>query len=480
MKRVLSIITFIFVWQMVAFAQPSIKIQVDQLLKDSLLKTSEVGISVYDLTENRYLYRNQSKKLFRPASIQKLVTAITGLSVLGEQHRLSTNIYRSGTLKNGILEGNLYVVGGFDSEFIYSSMEGMAQMLYQSGIREVKGKLIADVSMMDSLYWGAGWSWDDAPYSFQPMISPLMVQKGTVEITAQPTNIGEPAQLICTPSSSYYTIVNQTKSVSSGETKLTLSRDWMNNDNKIIVTGNISTLQRAKITISHSSDYFMHTFIQRAADRGITLPNYTYGELPTDSSQVQFVGRLSHPLRLVLQRAMKNSDNLSAEAILYQTAQKELAKKHLSREDGVKVIKRVITELGLDPEKYNLVDGCGVSLYNYLSPELLLTYLKYAYSQKSIFDELYPALPISGVDGTLSGRMKEGKAYKKIHAKTGSVTGVSSLAGYATAANGHLLAFVIINQNVLQSSKARAWQDKFCEVLCGYGEENTNQSITSH
>ena len=67
--------------------------------------------------------------------------------------------------------------------------------------------------------------------------------------------------------------------------------------------------------------------------------------------------------------------------------------------------------------------------------------------------------------------MKEGIAYNKIHAKTGSVTGVSSLAGYATAANGHLLAFVIINQNVLQSSKARTWQDKFCEVLCGYGEE---------
>ena len=89
-----------------------------------------------------------------------------------------------------------------------------------------------------------------------------------------------------------------------------------------------------------------------------------------------------------------------------------------------------------------------------------------SYSQKPIFDELYPALPIAGVDGTLGGRMKEGKAYKNVHAKTGSVTGVSSLAGYATASNGHIIAFSVINQNVMSSAKARAFQDKVCELLC--------------
>ena len=84
----------------------------------------------------------------------------------------------------------------------------------------------------------------------------------------------------------------------------------------------------------------------------------------------------------------------------------------------------------------------------------------------SIFQPFYESLPIAGVDGTLEHRMKKSKAYRKIHAKTGTVTGISSLAGYAKAANGHQLAFVIINQNVIKARQARIFQDKICEILC--------------
>ena len=75
-------------------------------------------------------------------------------------------------------------------------------------------------------------------------------------------------------------------------------------------------------------------------------------------------------------------------------------------------------------------------------------------------------MPIAGIDGTLEHRMKKSKAYRKVHAKTGTVKGVSSLAGYAKASNGHLLAFVIINQNVMKARQARVFQDKVCEILC--------------
>ncbi len=450
---------------MIAFAQPGLRTKLNLLLKDDLFKTSELGLSVYDLTANKYLYRYQSKKLYRPASVEKLVTVITGLSILGPHHRFSTTLYHTGEIRNDTLNGNLYVVGGLDSEFMDPSMDELVQMLYQSGIRTVTGKLIADVSMTDSLYWGPGWSWDDAPYSFQPIISPLMFHKGYVEVSAKPEKKDLPATLVCVPASSYYTLSNQTVSNNSQNDKFNLSRHWMDNRNDILATGSISSTQRERITVSSSSSFFMHTFLQRARIRGVHLPDYTYGELPVDSSAV-FVARLSHPFRLALQRAMKNSDNLSAEAILFNTAAKQSGKQHLNREDGVKVIQQFISKLGLDPETYNIVDGCGVSLYNYISPELLVTYLKYAYSQKKIFRELYPVLPIAGVDGTLSGRMKDGKAYKNVHAKTGSVTGVSSLAGYAKASNGHLIAFAIINQNVMQTAKARAFQDQLCEILC--------------
>ena len=98
-------------------------------------------------------------------------------------------------------------------------------------------------------------------------------------------------------------------------------------------------------------------------------------------------------------------------------------------------------------------------------PDLMMEYLKYAYAHPEIFHTFYEALPVAGVDGTLHYRMKQGKAYRNVRAKTGTVTGISSLAGYVKAGNGDMLAFVIINQNVLRGKEARAFQDKICEIL---------------
>lgn len=75
-------------------------------------------------------------------------------------------------------------------------------------------------------------------------------------------------------------------------------------------------------------------------------------------------------------------------------------------------------------------------------------------------------MPVAGVDGTLDDRMQRGYARGNVHAKTGTVTGVSALAGYCTAANGHVLCFSIINMGIRHSSSGRRFQDRVCEALC--------------
>jgi len=62
--------------------------------------------------------------------------------------------------------------------------------------------------------------------------------------------------------------------------------------------------------------------------------------------------------------------------------------------------------------------------------------------------------------------MQKTAAEGNVRAKTGTVTGISSLAGYCLAANGHQLAFCIINQGILHQKDGRDFQDKVCEVLC--------------
>ena len=102
-----------------------------------------------------------------------------------------------------------------------------------------------------------------------------------------------------------------------------------------------------------------------------------------------------------------------------------------------------------------------------MSPALLVEFLKYAYSQSDVFQKLYKSLPVAGIDGTLKNRMKNTSAFRNVHAKTGSFTAINALAGYLKMKNGHEVAFAIMNQNVLSAARARAFQDKVCEVIIG-------------
>ena len=164
---------------------------------------------------------------------------------------------------------------------------------------------------------------------------------------------------------------------------------------------------------------------------------------------------------------MKKSDNFYAESMFYQTAAS--ARKGLARaRDARDITKRLIARLGLGDNPYKIADGSGLSLYNYVSTELLCTLLRHAWRSPSIQDALLPSLPIAGVDGTLKDRMKKTSAQGNVRAKTGTVTGISSLAGYCTAANGHQLCFAIINQGIMRAAAGKAFQDRVCKVLCDY------------
>ena len=172
----------------------------------------------------------------------------------------------------------------------------------------------------------------------------------------------------------------------------------------------------------------------------------------------------THAIEQVLTRMMKESDNLYAEAMFYQIAaaggQRPAKASHARA-----AINSMIRKTGLNPADYKVADGSGLSLYNYVSAELLTRLLRYAWRNRNISDCLMPALPIASVDGTLKNRMKGSRAAGNVHAKTGTLTGISSLAGYCTAANGHELCFAIINQGVLQGSEGRTFQDGVCRVM---------------
>lgn len=429
-----------------------------------LLKTSEVGISVYDLTEGKTVYTYQDQKLYRPASIEKIITSVTALSVLGSDYQYQTHLAYTGDISgDSILHGDLYVVGGFDPEFMEEDMVRLAEAVQHAGIRHIEGSLVGDVSMTDSVYWGPGWSWDDTPYYFQPYLSPLMLNRGCVNVMVIPGEKGGRPIVKVHPESDYYTVDNQAESYVIGAGKLNVTRNWLSNGNIIRVEGNVNRRTTETLNLYSSEDFFMHTFAYQLKKRGISFRKMAYGLCPESSKGFYTCSR---PFLSVLERALKKSDNLSAESIFYSLAAVKSDKPFVGSKDAQKVIYQFMKDsIGYMSERYNIVDGSGVSLYNYISPDLLMEYLKYAYSRKDIFMFLYNALPIAGVDGTLCYRMRRGKPFRNVRAKTGTVMGVSSLAGYVKTSGKHLLAFVIINQNALNGKETRLFQDKICEIL---------------
>ncbi|MCF2576394.1 D-alanyl-D-alanine carboxypeptidase/D-alanyl-D-alanine-endopeptidase [Phocaeicola barnesiae] len=436
-----------------------------QFLDESpLLETSEVGVMVYDLTSDSLVFAHQADKLYRPASTEKVITAVTALATLGTDYPFVTQVAYTGEVKDSILKGDVYVIGAFDPVFMEKDLERFSDTLAGKGIRRIEGKLIGDVSLMDSVYWGPGWSWDDTPYSFQPYLSPLMLNRGCVEVTVQPAAKGLQGTVEVSPSSDYYQVENRSVSRTPSAGKLVITRDWLEQGNRIQVAGCISAKRTKTLNLYDSKAFFLETFRYQLANRGIQVDSVGYGECPIGAKELV---RCTHPLTDVLKVTLKKSDNLAAEALFYHVGKHGTDKGgSLGNLDGQVAIRKYMKELvGMDPDRYSIADGSGVSLYNYISPHLLLSYLNYAYRHPVIFQPFYDCLPIAGIDGTLANRMKKGKTYRNVRAKTGTVTGVSSLAGYVKAGNGHWLSFVIINQNVLKGRQARLFQDELCEIL---------------
>ena len=209
---------------------------------------------------------------------------------------------------------------------------------------------------------------------------------------------------------------------------------------------------------------FLDRFVKKLSEdsivfAGIRLSN---SSLPNDA---RILCTRTHTMDQILQRMMKVSDNFYAEAMFYQLGA-AIGRRPAKAKDAASVVKQLIQKVGNGKNPYRVADGSGLSLYNYVTPELEMRLLRYAYLNSQIYQHLLPSLPIAGRDGTLKTRMKGTFAEENVKAKTGTVTGVSALAGYCTAANGHQLCFSIINQGIMKSDPGRNFQDTVCNALC--------------
>ena len=435
---------------LLATAQPSEK-ELSALLRDDLLTYSDASLVVYDLTADSLLFSHRAHKLTRPASVLKIVTTVVALERLGVDYTVDTYLLRCGN--------SLYFKGALDPLFSFEDLCGMLQGVPADVAVDT---LFADCSFMDSLYWGPGWAWDDTPWEFQPYISPLMLCGGCVEVTAKPAARGTAPVVECFPPSAFYSIENEAVSRGGTGEKFTILRDWLCGTNVIRLRGDCSAAKSEKMNMYPSQDYFIAVAAEQLAARGVVVKNIAAGVAPQGCDTLAVVRR---PICDIISEALMESNNLCAEALSYHLGAL-YGRFPLRQSMGPDIIKGFLCYALDMPQWYDVCDGSGLSPYTLVPADLIMQVLRYAHSHPQIYENILRGLPQAGISGTMKRRTKGTAAYKKIFAKTGTVTGVCTLAGYAQASNGHNLAFVILNEGSPKARPVRVWQDKVCEALC--------------
>jgi D-alanyl-D-alanine carboxypeptidase/D-alanyl-D-alanine-endopeptidase (penicillin-binding protein 4) len=337
------------------------------------------------------------------------------------------------------------------------------------------GGIYGDISKKDSLYWGKGWMWDDDPEPSAPYLSTLNINDNSIEVFVEGSSVDSPAVISLIPNTNFVTIVNNSITVSTNSSEdFIVTRDWVNKKNAIIVEGKIrktsvidSAKHITKINLLEPDDYFLTLLNEKLNDEGIEIEK-SIGTKNHPENAVHLTS-VNRSMDTVLADLNKESDNLNAEMLIYAMAYQDSGAP-ASSDNGLAAIKRLIDSLGFNSDDFSIADGSGVSHYNLISADLLLELLKYIYyKRKDLFEMFYNSLPIAGVDGTLKNRMKNTSAQNNVHAKTGTLNGVSNLSGYVTAKNGHLIVFSILIQNfVKEYSTARNFQNNICELLAEY------------
>ena len=214
-----------------------------------------------------------------------------------------------------------------------------------------------------------------------------------------------------------------------------------------------------------------------ARQLGLPASAVTFGTAPSGARQLGEV--LSPPVSRLVEMMISESDNIVAEALARQVA---LARgEAASFVGGVVATRDVLVELGIPIDGYGLVDGSGMSHNNRVSAQFLTAILAHAVSpDQPQLRSIVSGLPVAAYSGTLAERYRTassgGAAKGVVRAKTGTLTGVNSLAGIVVDADGRLLAFSIIADKTTNTPQAQIVMDRIAAAIASCGCELVQRS----
>jgi len=453
--------------------------QIDYILSAPELATAHTGILIQSAETGEILFEKNSHQLFMPASNEKIPTSAAALLNFGPEFHYVTSVFFSGVIEDSTLRGDMIVVGSGDPTFSYRFcadrdscyiFRAWADSLRTHGIRRIDGQIIGVDDVFDDEAIGYGWSVNNLSYAYSTQIGALMYNENEAHLVICADSVGQPIRTQLFPDLGYLDIQSRLEFSPEG-TDVLVERTL--GTNTITISGKIKPGDRyvENISIHNPTGYFLAGLQKELEQLGVqVLGGVTDADFLIDRGVLQQRQLLfsiqSMPFADVMAVLLKESQNLYAESFV------KLLGHHYGEEGsfeaGAAVVKRTLERFGLASDSYSYMDGSGLCRYNYISPSHLVKILRRMYVHPH--GEVYrKCLTIAGVDGTLENRLKGTVAEGKIVGKTGTISNVRCLSGYATTANGETLVFSTMFNNFLCStSLITDIQDQICLLMASH------------
>jgi len=428
---------------------PSYSQQTAQRVRSVVAQNNRVhwGIHAVQLKSGRILASLNADQFFVPASNTKLFSTAMALTALGPDFRFTTRVTASALPdSSGLLNGNLVLVGGGDPSFSsrrypydkdkeleddrLSPLRDLARQLKDRGVRHITGTIIGDGSQYEFDLVPSGWSASDGLFEYGAPVSALTYNDNVFGLTLSPSGI------TLNPPVEYFALLNQVAFAPGKPRRIRVER--LPGSRTVVLSGNLPPGAKDytnDLAVDDPALYAAVAFRQVLREEGIRVDGSAdcRHTAPAEPESIELARRGSPPLTELLKVVDKVSQNLHAELVL------RAAKQRLSMPDFLKLA-------SIDEKDVHFEDGSGMSRLNLVSPKAVVQLLRFIEKQGQ--QELFRSfLPVGAEDGTLKNRFNKSPKAKAIQAKTGSLSHVSALGGYAESKRYGTIAFQIVANN---------------------------------
>lgn len=462
--------------------QTTVTADLDTIFNDPALTRGLIGVRIDSLRTGETIYAKNADKLVMPASNMKILTMTTAAEKLGWAFTYQTKLDAVGTIDNGVLHGDLVVVGSGDPTVVSNDggpaplFTEWAAALRAQGIRRVDGRIIGDDTAFDHETYGMGWSWDDMVFGYSAGVTGLNYNENQVVASITPgATAGAAGNVTLSPARSHgLNITNRVMTVArpadapanDPRLRTSISFDRAPGSNDLIVHGTIPVGANPlvqDVAVEHPTTFFVTALRDALVDSGITVRGNPVESRdvsdPATGTRRTIATRTSPPLSVIGPYFMKASQNFVAE-VLFKTLGKSI-KGEGSAAAGRAVVLETIGTWGVPADAIVMRDGSGLSRYNYVTTGAIVTMLTRMWKNDALRGPFAATLPVAAHDGTLRSRMRNTWLDAHVQAKTGTISNVRSLSGYLETKSGERVVFSIIgNHFTVPSSQIDAIAEK--------------------